>query len=48
MTQVVTGRENVSLVSSELAWRPKEAVELEDEEIETMKKCRTRWIEGYC
>ena len=34
MTQVVTGRENVSLVSSELAWRPKEAVELEDEEIE--------------
>ena len=34
MTQVVTGRENVSLVSSELAWRPKEAVELGDEEIE--------------
>ena len=24
----------MSLVSSELAWRPKEAVELEDEEIE--------------
>ena len=34
MTQVVAGRENVSLVSIELAWRPKEAVELEDEEIE--------------
>ena len=31
VTQTVLGRDNVSLVSSELAWRPKEAVELGDE-----------------
>ncbi|VDC05331.1 unnamed protein product [Peniophora sp. CBMAI 1063] len=31
VTQTVLGRECVSLISSELAWRPKEAVELGDE-----------------
>ncbi|KZV70460.1 YebC-like protein [Peniophora sp. CONT] len=31
VTQTVLGRDNVTLISSELAWRPKEAAELGDE-----------------